>query len=118
MRPHTMPGGSLHWPIWSPYELYGKVDYIYGWKAFNDGNGFTSAQGFLNVVETVMYLYYLYVVYTHGKITKVLGGKKRAIGSGYIGERKVGGREGAAAVIVGFSAAVMTLSKTVCCTVL
>lgn len=30
LRPWSMPGGALHWPMWAPYELYGKVDYIYG----------------------------------------------------------------------------------------
>ncbi|GKT88746.1 hypothetical protein Ct61P_06596 [Colletotrichum tofieldiae] len=75
-----MPGGHLHWPLYVPYALYGEVDHVYGWKAFNAGNGFTSAQGALNAVETVMYLV---------------------------------GRAGALAIVVGFSAAVMTLSKTV-----
>ncbi|CAG8951907.1 hypothetical protein HYFRA_00005711 [Hymenoscyphus fraxineus] len=112
LRPYSMPGGSLHWPIWSPYELYGQIDYVYGWKAFNEQNGFTAAQGTLNVIETAMYLYYLYVVLSHGQKTKVLG-KKRPVGSRIVGELTVGGRQGAAAVLVGFSAAVMTLSKTV-----
>jgi hypothetical protein len=95
-RPWTMPGGAWHYPLWVPYELYGNVDHVYGWKAFNAGNGFTSAQGFLNAVETAMYFYYLYLVYARG-------------GS----DRTVEGRTAARATIVAFSAAVMTLSKTV-----
>ncbi len=107
MRPLTMPGGSLHWPIWAPYELYGKVDYIYGWKAFNEHNGFTSAQGFLNILETLMYAYYLYIVYAHGKPSKTST-------AGIIGQQRlVKGRNGAVAVLVAYSAAVMTVSKTV-----
>ena len=58
-----MPGGWAHAPIWKPYELYGQVDYMYGWKAYNEHNGFTAAQGTLNVVETVGYLGYLWVVW-------------------------------------------------------
>ncbi|KAJ9129405.1 hypothetical protein NKR19_g10386, partial [Coniochaeta hoffmannii] len=52
LRPHTMPGGSLHWPLWVPYELYGRVDHVYGFKAWDSGMGFTAAQGMLNLVET------------------------------------------------------------------
>ncbi|KAL6909101.1 hypothetical protein GGI43DRAFT_379916 [Trichoderma evansii] len=98
LRPLSMPGGSLHWPIWAPYELYGKVDYIYGWKAFNAGNGFTSAQGLLNAIETLMYLWYL-AAYFFGKTEG--------------GARVLSGRGGARAMLFGYAAAVMTLSKTV-----
>ncbi|CAG9992698.1 unnamed protein product [Clonostachys byssicola] len=96
-RPHTMEGGWLHWPLWVPYKLYGTVDHVYGWKAFNANNGFTSAQGFLNAVETSMYLVYLWNV----------------LGRGEAGTRAVRGRRGALTVVTGFSAAVMTLSKSV-----
>jgi hypothetical protein len=95
-----MPGGALHWPLWVPYELYGKVDYIYGWKAFNEHNGFTAAQGALNCVETLCYLYYLYVLFAHGRQAAAHG-------------RSVEGPQAGIAVLVVFSAAVMTLSKTV-----
>jgi hypothetical protein len=42
-----MPGGKFHSPIWTPYALYGTVDYMYGWPAWNAGIGFTAAQGSL-----------------------------------------------------------------------
>ncbi|PNY25631.1 Uncharacterized protein TCAP_04431, partial [Tolypocladium capitatum] len=100
-RPHTMEGGALHWPLWVPYQLYGEVDHVYGWKAYNARNGFTGAQGLLNLVETLMYLAYLWLCFT------------RRTPTGAAGARAVGGRAGAAAVLIGFSAAVMTLSKTV-----
>ncbi|GKT52987.1 hypothetical protein ColTof3_00326 [Colletotrichum tofieldiae] len=103
LRPWTMPGGHLHWPLYVPYALYGEVDHVYGWKAFNAGNGFTSAQGALNAVETVMYLVYVWLYFSRGKAVEGPAGVKKA----------VGGRAGALAIVVGFSAAVMTLSKTV-----
>ncbi|KAF9872997.1 hypothetical protein CkaCkLH20_09507 [Colletotrichum karsti] len=103
LRPWTMPGGHLHWPLWAPYALYGEVDHVYGWKAFNARNGFTSAQGALNFVETVMYLVYVWVYFSRGRAVDGPAGVKKV----------VGGRAGALAVVVGFSAAVMTLSKTV-----
>ena len=102
-RPHTMEGGAVHWPLWVPYKLYGQVDHVYGWKAFNARNGFTAAQAFLNLVESVMYIAYLWLYFVRGKPTGTSGVEARA----------VSGRAGAAAVLIGFSAAVMTLSKTV-----
>ena len=105
-RPHTMEGGFAHWPLWLPYKLYGEVDHIYGWKAFRANNGFTAAQGLLNVVETLMYCAYLWLWYSRGRVNAS-------------GVRVVSGRVGALAVLIGFSSAVMTLSKTVLyCTLL
>lgn len=96
-----MEGGPLHWPVYAPYKLYGEVDHVYGWKAFHARNGFTSAQGALNVVETAMYLVYVGVYLgsgaaVAGRATRVLSGRPAAL-----------------AVVTAFSAAVMTLSKTV-----
>lgn len=95
-RPHTMPGGSLHWPLWVPYELYGRVDHVYGFKAWNARMGFTAAQGTLNVVESLLYAVYWGLWWRNKK-----------------GDGRVDGRAGALAVLVGFAASVMTLSKTV-----
>lgn len=97
-RPHTMEGGSLHWPLWAPYKLYGEVDYMYGWRAYQARNGFTAAQGLVNVVETLMYLFYLWAWWTAAR--------------GRAAEARRRRRLGAFAALVGFSAAVMTLSKT------
>ncbi|RMZ75721.1 hypothetical protein DV738_g5353, partial [Chaetothyriales sp. CBS 135597] len=66
LRPHSMPGGALHSPIWTPYALYGEVDHVYGFVAWNNGVGFTAAQTALNVVETLMYAFYLYTLVTRG----------------------------------------------------
>lgn len=77
---------------------------MYGWKALNARNGFTAAQGTLNVIETAMYLAYLYIYFNQGKpVGGVLGGEKRILQ----------GRSAGFAVLLAFSAAVMTLSKTV-----
>lgn len=100
LRPLTMEGGSLHWPLWVPYKLYGEVDHVYGWKSYNAKNGFSGAQSFLNLIESGMYCWYLWLVWRMGKVAGD-------------GSRVVMGRQGAEALLVGFSAAVMTLSKTV-----
>ncbi|SPO00988.1 uncharacterized protein DNG_03737 [Cephalotrichum gorgonifer] len=96
LRPHTMEGGFLHEPIWVPYKLYGTIDHVYGWKAWDRGDGFTGAQGAMNLVETTMYLVYLWM-WRQGKDT----------------EGRITGRAGGLALLVGWAAAVMTLSKTV-----
>lgn len=103
-RPWTMPGGSWHWPLYVPYELYGKIDYIYGWPAFDQRNGFTSAQAVLNVAETAMYAYYLYIY---------CASARGAEGKWWQAGRRIEGRLGGFAALLGLSAAVMTCSKTV-----
>lgn len=110
-RPHTMPGGKWHAPIWTPYALYGTVDYFYGWPAIEEEEGWTGAQGMLNVVETAMYLVYLWIIYKHGRTEESKSG--RGAPDDVAGRRKLSGRYAAIAVVVAFSAAVMTLSKTV-----
>jgi len=96
LRPHSMPGGWLHSPIWTPYALYGTIDYIYGEKAWNERNGFTAAQTSLNVVESVGYVGYLWVVWRFGE------GETRALAGGW----------GGVACLTGFALSVMTVSKT------
>ena len=96
LRPHSMPDGKYQSPIFTPYALYGKIDYIYGWKAYNSKNGFTAAQAALNAVETLGYITYLYIVWKKGR------GHRRALDGGW----------GGLAALVGFALSVMTLSKT------
>lgn len=115
LRPHSMPGNKLHSPIWTPYALYGTIDYIYGWPAFNARNGFTAAQTILNVVESAAYIYYLWIVYTYG--TSTSGGRgskaKKDVKWLLTADKVVPGRLGATALLVAYSASLMTLSKTV-----
>lgn len=118
LRPLTMEGGSLHYPLYTPYKLYGEVDHVYGWKAFHAHNGFTAAQGSLNVVETLMYLFYVaWYVFKGQKVvvkSQVKGkGKGEKEGGKEKTKKVLTGRPAALAVLVAFSAAVMTLSKTV-----
>ncbi|KAI9695060.1 MAG: hypothetical protein M1820_008953 [Bogoriella megaspora] len=109
LRPLTMPGGSLHWPVWVPYEIYMRTDFIYGWKAINEKNGFTAAQASMNIPETLLYIYYLYLVYTYN--TRV-SADREVVSAGVPTRRYLLGEPGALAVVVGFAAATMTFSKT------
>ncbi|RYP03895.1 hypothetical protein DL764_004811 [Monosporascus ibericus] len=120
LRPLTMEGGALHWPLWVPYRLYGEIDHAYGWKAFHAHSGFTAAQGTLNVVETALYLAYLWIYFARRRVRGEEGGKGGGGGSGNkttataTATRKVlSGRPAAVAVLLAFSGAVMTFSKTV-----
>lgn len=97
-----MPGGALHAPVFSPYALYGRVDYIYGEKAYREKNGFTAAQAGLNLVECAGYVGYLWVVWRFGMDGEGTG--RRVVG--------VGGGWGGVACLVGFALSVMTFSKT------
>ncbi|KAE9368776.1 hypothetical protein N431DRAFT_470463 [Stipitochalara longipes BDJ] len=109
LRPLSMTGGSLHWPLWLPYELYMQADYMYSWQAIEEKNGFTAAQGAMNVIETSLYIYYLYLVYSQGlRLKATRGGTKR----GLLAHTHVAGQSGALAVVIGFATAVMTFSKT------
>lgn len=114
-RPHTMAGGKLVWPLYQPYILYGEVDHMYGFKQYNAHNGFTAAQGSLNILETAGYLAYLAIVYQYGRQEDVEG--RGAPSKSVVGKlgaaRTVYGRYAGLAVLIAFSSALMTLSKTV-----
>ncbi|KAI4724396.1 hypothetical protein E4T49_07857 [Aureobasidium sp. EXF-10728] len=116
LRPHSMPGGKYQKPLWVPYELYGQVDHVYGWPAYNSGNGFTAAQSGVNIVECVGYIYYLYLVYTYGRTEKNVQGtgapNKQHVGK-LAQSRTVYGKVAGQAVVLLYGVALMTLSKTV-----
>jgi len=116
LRPHSMPGGKYQKPLWVPYELYGQVDHVYGWPAYNSGNGFTAAQSAVNVIECIGYFYYLYLLYVHGRT------EKNVQGTGAPDQQKIGklaqsrtvyGKAAAQAAVLLYGVALMTLSKTV-----
>jgi hypothetical protein len=116
LRPHTMAGGALQWPLWKPYEIYAAIDYVYGWPGWESNDGFGGAQGALNAVETVLYGLYVMIIYYHSVPAPTGTGldvKNEGLGAWLAGGRKVPGKNGNRALLIGFTAAVMTLSKTV-----
>lgn len=111
-----MPGGRLHW-LWSPYKLYGEVDYAYSPAALTDRYGWTGAQGFFNMLETAAYLVYLYIVFVHGEQEPIQGRgapDKSLMGQlrGLSESRTVYGRMAIIAVLVGYTTATITCAKT------
>ncbi|UZJ55161.1 hypothetical protein CBS101457_004481 [Exobasidium rhododendri] len=87
-RPHSFAGGKWHW-IWKPYALYGDIDYIYSKTQYELKNGFTAAQGAMNIVETLLNFLYVYMAAIDGRP------RLRAL-----------------APLVGLSVAIMTFWKT------
>ncbi|GAA97170.1 uncharacterized protein L969DRAFT_57196 [Mixia osmundae IAM 14324] len=83
-RPHSMPGGKYHY-LWSPYSIYSKVDYIYGFPSYDRNDGFPLAQASLNIVETILNFGYLGLAIEKSPL----------------------------AVMIGFTSVVMTFSKTI-----
>lgn len=115
LRPHTMAGGALQWPLWKPYEIYASIDHVYGWPGWENKDGFGGAQGVLNAVELVLYGLYALIMCNHSVAASAGTGLQvgQGVGSWLAGGRKVRGRNGNRAVLIGFAAAIMTLSKTV-----
>ncbi|KAK0549057.1 hypothetical protein OC845_003318, partial [Tilletia horrida] len=89
LRPHSMKGGKWFAP-WTPYELYGTIDKIYGLDAFNAREGFPAAQSWMNIPETILNYLYVFIV------TSTTSPQLRAV-----------------APLIGFTATVMTASKTI-----
>jgi hypothetical protein len=111
-RPHTMPGGKWHWPLWVPYKLYGSVDYVYGWPHYNANEGFGPAQGFCNAIETAMYVAYVFIAFKYGE-QEAVAGKGAPTSKLSLGRRRIAGRAAGVAVLIGFATAVMTFWKTI-----
>ena len=106
-----MLGGSLV-TVWKPYIWWATVDYIYGWPAWNAHNGFTSAQGVLNIMENFMYIFYLWTVAKYGRSNGTKG-KSFMLSWWFQEEKTVPGVMGALGELVAFAATVTTLSKTI-----
>lgn len=112
-----MPGGYLS-KIWYPYGMYGNVDKMYGFKAWNAHEGWTGAQGYINLLETAAYVTYLSLVYRYGEQEPRQGsgapdrsamGQFRALSE----SRTVYGKTAAGATLLAYSAATVTFWKTI-----
>jgi hypothetical protein len=51
-----MPGGLNHRPLWVAYEIYGRVDHVYGFPALERGDGLGAAYAVINFVESAFYI--------------------------------------------------------------
>ncbi len=99
---------------------------MYGWPAYNRGDGFPQAQGIMSLVESGLYIWYLWIVRYHGRRERSGGnergkGETKGEGEGKVegkvgkvvkGKMVVSGFQAGVAVLVAHAAAVMTFSKT------
>ena len=67
LRPHSLPGHKWHSPIWVPVASYAAVDGIYSERAWVESEGWTAAQGAINVTEVCMYIWYFWVIQTKAR---------------------------------------------------
>jgi len=111
-RPHTFAGGAIAWPLYVPYELYGAVDPVYSRESYEQGLGWTGAQGLGNVFETLAYVAYMYIVVVYGRDE---GRAEGILGSlGAVGrKRTVHGQWGAIASLLGYTTFAVTVAKSV-----
>lgn len=117
LRPYSMPGGFLHKPIWGPYDLYGRIDHVYGLPSWESKNGWTAAQGTFNALETLVYLVYAYIVFAYGQQESKQGrgapDKSQMGGLAVLSEaRTVYGKQAVWAVLLAYTTAWITLVKT------
>ncbi|KAF2659450.1 hypothetical protein K491DRAFT_712723 [Lophiostoma macrostomum CBS 122681] len=78
-------------------EGWAGVDHTYGEQAWLEREGFTAAQGVINMLEVTLYMVYFFIAWRHGK-----GGVRGAFG----------GKWAARAVLVEFAAGTITATKT------
>jgi hypothetical protein len=111
-RPHTFTGGAIAWPMYKPYELYGRVDPVYSPEAYYSGLGWTGAQGLGNIFETLAYLAYLWIVIVHGQDKGRGDGLLGSLGA--VGKKRtVEGYWGAISSLAGYTTFMVTVAKSV-----
>ena len=106
LRPLSMSGGSLHRPLWIPYELYGKVDYLYGIPALERGDGLVSAFAIINFVESILYVWCAWKLYRESKTSLAHKGSRLL-------KRYFEGRVGNKVLLVMFATSLTVCTKTI-----
>ena len=106
LRPLSMPGGSIHNPLWIPYKLYGEVDHLYGLPGLEKGNGLVSAFAIINFLESSLYIWCAWKIYRESKISQHREGR-------WLQERCIEGCVGNQVLLVMFSSSLTVCTKTV-----
>ena len=84
-------------PLFEPMRSWATVDRIYGEQGWYEREGFTAAQGVVNMLEVTLYMIYVGIVFRNSKAPSLSG---------------FGGKTAAWAVLIGFGAGVVTATKT------
>ncbi|KAF1978026.1 hypothetical protein BU23DRAFT_362941, partial [Bimuria novae-zelandiae CBS 107.79] len=56
LRAHAFPHSKWRQPLFEPMVPWATVDCIYGEPSWQNNEGFTAAQGVINLIEVPMYL--------------------------------------------------------------
>lgn len=99
LRPHSLPGHKWHDPIFHPIAQWAAIDHLYGEQGWIQHEGFTAAQGVINMLEVMMLMTYAFIVHFNAW-------------GGIFRERPIGGKWAARAMVVGFGTGVVTATKT------
>ena len=102
LRPHSLPSGPWHRPVFAPYTAYAETDLIYGPSAWESGDGFVAAHCVLNLLAYALGSTYLWLVLMHGR---------KGIGM----HNALGGAAGRRAALIVLVEGAMTATKTVTC---
>lgn len=106
LRPITMPGGPIHRPMWVPYELYSRVDYLYGFPGLERGDGIVAAYAVMNLLESCLYLWSAWKIFHDGAVSQHLEGV-------CIQERYIDGHMGSKVVVLIFATSLVVCVQTV-----
>jgi hypothetical protein len=113
-RPYTFAGGALHsllGPLWTPWDIYQKVDYVYSKPIFDERDGWPGAQALFNLIETSCYVWYMSSVarYSVGQSDKTADLMDWQL---LFARKSIKGRRGIAMAMVLFTASMVTVVKT------
>jgi uncharacterized membrane protein (DUF485 family) len=98
LRPHSLPGGKWHAPYFSgSFTIWASIDSIYGEAGWRNKSGFVLAQSVINMVEVTLYMIYILLIWRKGRSSLMA---------------PISGTRGSWAVLVGFGAGCVTLTKT------
>jgi hypothetical protein len=106
LRPHSMPGGPIHRPLWIPYEIYGRVDYLYGIPGLERGDGLVAAFAVINFLESTLYLWCAWKLFSESKISQYDEGA-------WFQERYIEGCMGNKVLLVMFATSLTVCTKTI-----
>ncbi len=99
LRPYSLRGGMWNEPYFgSTFNSWAAVDQIYGLKGWEEKDGWVLAQSAMNMLEAVLCITYVWIVWSRG--------------TGGLWSKKLSGRAGGMACLVGFGAGAVTWVKS------
>lgn len=73
LRPHTLPGGKWHGPVFKPMVRWAAIDNLYGEQAWNDNDTVLAAKANIGCFEANLHLIYLCHLVRAGGLSWTMG---------------------------------------------